>query len=127
MKYRLFSNSSGTVLQSAYNRSDAEQKESVLFATLTAMLIVMNALDGAMTIFWVATARAVESNPLMALILEVHPALFYGAQMCSGKSGGFIAMAPSREQLSTPLVRAMCAVYGGVLTQHWRMLVSLLA
>jgi len=91
------------------------------------MLIIMNALDGAMTIFWVTTAQAVESNPLMALILEVHPA-FFMALKCALVSLGALLLWRHRENNFALLsLGAMCAVYGGVLTHHWRMLVSLLA
>ncbi len=46
------------------------------FTRLIGLIIVMNAIDGLLTIIWVQTNQAVEANPLMATVLTAHPVLF---------------------------------------------------
>ena len=90
------------------------------------MLIVMNAIDGLLTIFWVTTARAVEYNPLMALLLDIHPALFMGIK-CALVSLGAILLLRHREHMLAVLSLAtVCAVYVIVLTHHWQMILMLI-
>jgi len=39
-------------------------------------IVVLNVVDGIMTICSVFTGRAVEANPLMAFLIDCHPVLF---------------------------------------------------
>ena len=43
---------------------------------LVGALIVLNMLDGVLTIGWIQSGRAVEANPLMDILLGIHPVLF---------------------------------------------------
>ncbi len=40
------------------------------------LLIVMNAVDGVLTILWVDSGRLTEANPMMEILLSTHPVLF---------------------------------------------------
>lgn len=89
------------------------------------MLIVMNGLDGLLTLVWVATDRAVEANPLMAILLDIHPVLFM-ASKCALVSFGALLLWRHREHtLSVISLTAACVAYWMVLTHHWRMIVAL--
>ncbi len=43
---------------------------------IIAAVFLMNIADGLLTLYWVLTERAVESNPLMAALIEIDPVLF---------------------------------------------------
>lgn len=43
---------------------------------IVAVVLVLNALDGILTLLWIFTHRATEANPLMAELLSLHPVLF---------------------------------------------------
>jgi hypothetical protein len=44
-------------------------------------LILFNVLDGMMTIAWVGSGRATEANPLMELLIQIHPVLFMATKI----------------------------------------------
>jgi len=48
---------------------------------IVAFVFIMNVLDGIFTIIWVVTGKAVEANPLMANLINMHPVLFMGCKL----------------------------------------------
>jgi len=44
-------------------------------------LVLLNALDGVLTIFWIETGRFTEANPLMDILLSNSPVLFISVKM----------------------------------------------
>ena len=40
------------------------------------VLVLFNVMDGMLTIAWIGAGVATEANPLMALLLGIHPVLF---------------------------------------------------
>jgi len=44
-------------------------------------LVLLNALDGILTIIWIETGRFSETNPLMDLLLSTNPVLFISVKM----------------------------------------------
>lgn len=48
---------------------------------VVASIIVLNALDGILTIVWVESGIATEANPLMAILLSTSPVLFMCVKM----------------------------------------------
>ena len=39
-------------------------------------MLVLNVIDGALTLIWVSTGRATEANPLLAILAHEYPVLF---------------------------------------------------
>lgn len=39
-------------------------------------IVIMNATDAVMTVFWISAGLATETNPLMDLLLSLHPVFF---------------------------------------------------
>lgn len=39
-------------------------------------LVIFNGLDGILTLVWVYRSSAVEANPLMAYLIDLHPVIF---------------------------------------------------
>ena len=54
---------------------------------VVASLILLNAVDGVMTIAWIESGRATEINPLMGLLISIHPVLFMTIKMLRGCLG----------------------------------------
>ena len=44
-------------------------------------LILLNAIDGVLTIVWIETGHFSEANPLMGLLLSANPVLFISVKM----------------------------------------------
>ncbi len=44
-------------------------------------LVVLNAVDGILTIVWIETGRFTEANPLMEMLLSANPVLFISVKM----------------------------------------------
>ncbi|MCB1751255.1 MAG: hypothetical protein KDI74_05980 [Gammaproteobacteria bacterium] len=44
-------------------------------------LIMLNAIDGVLTIVWIETGRFTEANPLMDMLLNTNPVLFISVKM----------------------------------------------
>ena len=62
------------------------------FTRILGSLIVMNAIDGLFTIGWVYTNRAVEANPLMGLLINIHPVLFISLKMALVHLGSILLL-----------------------------------
>jgi hypothetical protein len=103
----------------------SEEKEPTWFAVLLAMLIVMNALDGLLTIVWVTAAQAVEANPLMAILLDIHPVLFMTFKCALVSLGAIILWRYRGNTFAMVSLAAACAAYLLVLTQHWQIILAL--
>ncbi|MFQ3549620.1 MAG: DUF5658 family protein [Armatimonadota bacterium] len=46
-------------------------------------IFAIGMIDLLSTLFWVYTHRAIEHNPIMAYLLEIHPALFISVKIAS--------------------------------------------
>ncbi len=50
-------------------------------AYLVGAIFVLNAIDAVATVTWVSAGMADEANPLMAHLLEIHPAVFVATKL----------------------------------------------
>ncbi len=81
-------------------------------------LIVLNMLDGVLTIAWINFGRATEINPLMDVLISTHPVLFIAIKMllvCLGVSLLW------RYRTQTPAIVSIylcCMAYTFVLLYH---------
>jgi hypothetical protein len=103
----------------------SEKKEPIWFSGLLAMLIVMNGLDGLLTIVWVTTAQAVEANPFMAFLLDIHPVLFMASKCALVSFGALLLWRYRGHTLSVISLATACLAYWLVLTHHWQMILAL--
>jgi hypothetical protein len=108
-----------------YQLKTNDKKEPVWFAAFIVALLIMNGVDGLMTIVWVTTARAVEINPLMALLLDIHPALFMGFKCTLVSLGAILLWRHRKNTLSVLSLATACAAYFIVLTHHWKIVLAL--
>jgi hypothetical protein len=85
---------------------------------VVAAVVVLNMLDGILTIGWIEFGRAVELNPLMDYLLGTHPVLFILIKMllvCLG----VLLLWRFRSRASAVLSIYLCfVVYSGILLYH---------
>ncbi|MGD8587798.1 MAG: DUF5658 family protein [Chromatiales bacterium] len=85
---------------------------------VVAAVVVLNMLDGVLTIGWIEFGRAVELNPLMDYLLGTHPVLFIFIKMllvCLG----ILLLWRLRARASAVISIYVClAVYSSVLLYH---------
>jgi len=48
---------------------------------IVAGIVVLNVLDGILTLLWVYTGRAIETNPLLSELVNAHPLAFMLAKL----------------------------------------------
>lgn len=85
---------------------------------MLAVVVVLNMLDGILTIGWIQSGRAVELNPLMDYLLGTHPVLFIFTKMllvCLG----VLLLWRFRARTSAVISIYLClTIYSGVLLYH---------
>ena len=98
-----------------------------LLRGLVISLVLLNALDGILTIFWIETAGFTEANPLMNIPISKHPVLFMSVKMllvCLGT----ILLWRNRDHPFAAISIFFCfTVYCFVLTFHFSALNIVLA
>jgi hypothetical protein len=58
-----------------------ENEEYPRLRAVVIALILLNAVDGVLTIVWVETGQFIEANPLMDQLLQTNPVLFISVKM----------------------------------------------
>ena len=98
-----------------------------LLRALVISLVLLNALDGILTIFWIETGGFTEANPLMNVLISNHPVLFISVKMllvCLG----IILLWRNRNHAFAVISIFLCfTVYCFVLTFHFSALNIVLA
>lgn len=81
-------------------------------------LIVMNVIDGLFTLFWVHSDIAQEANPLMALLISIHPVLFITLKMALVHLGCILLIRYYYKMLSLVSLAIAFSVYWMLLMYH---------
>ena len=98
-----------------------------LLRGLVVSLVLLNAIDGILTIFWINTGRFTEANPLMNIPISSHPVLFMLVKMLL-VSLGTILLWRNRDHAFAAISIFFCfTVYCFVLTFHFSALNIVLA
>ena len=82
------------------------------------ILFGLNAIDALLTIFWVQTGIANETNHLMAALLAIGPIPFLLFKLGFGAFTAFVLLCGSQFRLATFGVRAGLAAYTFVMGVH---------
>lgn len=98
-----------------------------LIAKILGILIVLNVLDGLLTLFWVYTNRAVEANPFMAVLIDAHPVLFMGLKIALVHLGSIILLRNCHRSLARVCAVVACSFYGALIVYHTAMFYSVLS
>ena len=83
-------------------------------------IFVLNALDGIFTILVVSTGNAVEANPLMAYLINCHPALFMFCKQLLVYLGSLILLRFRENMLAVFAIFGIFLVYYVNLLYHLR-------
>jgi hypothetical protein len=107
-----------------YASHGSDERQRFWFSAFLAALVVMNALDGLLTVLWVWIERAVEINPMMAIVLDIHPALFMSAKIALVSLGAILLWRYRTHAFAVLSLGAACVAYWVVLTHHWKMILA---
>ncbi len=94
--------------------TDTTQKLTRLFAAV----ILMNGVDAVMTMAWVESGIATEANPLMAVALDTHPALFVLIKLTLVGLALTLLWRLRHIRAVTTVMVAMAVTYGLVMLIH---------
>lgn len=101
--------------------SNRGKERFIWFTRFLGALVIMNALDGAFTLFWILTNRAVEANPIMALALSVHPAMFMVVKMALVNMGAVLLLKFCYKSLASISLAVALCTYWLIILYHWTM------
>ena len=94
------------------------RKESVDLTRPVLLLFGMNALDALLTLFWVQSGIATETNHLMDALLTIGPYTFLIFKLGFGLFTAAVLLVGSQYRLATFGVRAGLLVYSFVMGAH---------
>jgi len=83
-------------------------------------IIVLNLLDGLLTLIWVLTEKAEEANPLMAGLLDINPVLFIIFKMGLVMGGTYLLWRLRRKAAAVMAIFLAFLVYYGIILFHLR-------
>jgi hypothetical protein len=87
---------------------------------IVATVIILNLLDGILTMVWVFSERANEANPLMAPLIEANPVLFIAVKMALVFLGTYLLWRLRKRALAVVAIFAAFLVYYAILILHLR-------
>lgn len=85
-------------------------------------LVMLNAIDGVLTIIWIETGRFSEANPLMDLLLSTNPVLFISVKMLLVSLGTMLLWRCRDSGLAVISIFVCFTAYCYVLTFHFNAL-----
>ena len=97
----------------------------VWFARVLGIVVILNVLDGAFTVFWVMSGKAIEANPFMDLLLQIHPVLFISLKLLLVHLGCILLLRYYERSFALLSSLLACFVYGVIVLYHSAMVVFL--
>ncbi|MBW1806789.1 MAG: hypothetical protein JRJ87_01255 [Deltaproteobacteria bacterium] len=85
---------------------------------IVATTIILNVIDGILTIMWVFSGRATEANPLMSQLIEANPVLFISVKMALVFLGTILLWRLRQRALAVIGIFVAFMVYYAVLIYH---------
>jgi hypothetical protein len=89
-----------------------------LLRKLVAAVFLLNVADGVMTLVWVSAGLAQEANPLMDLLIGLHPSLFMGAKISLVALGCALLWRHVRLPMAAAAIFLLVFVYYSLLLYH---------
>jgi hypothetical protein len=80
-------------------------------------IVLLNLIDGALTLFWVNSGVASEANPLMAEVVQ-SPLTFMATKLALVSLGMFLLFRIKRPRVTALAVTGCLAAYTWVFLQH---------
>jgi len=85
---------------------------------LIAGIFTLNVADGVMTVYWVLSGRARESNPLMDRLLDIDPLVFMVVKLALVALGSVLLWRLRRHAIAVTAIFALFLVYYWLLLPH---------
>lgn len=85
---------------------------------IVAAVLVLNLLDGALTIYWVAAGMAEEANPLLADLVTHSPVLFIMVKLALVCLGSYLLWIRRHHRMSVIAIFAVFILYYFILIYH---------
>ena len=85
---------------------------------IISVVFILNVIDGVLTLGWVFTDRAVEANPLMAELIELHPVLFITGKMLLVLLGSLLLWRLRHKRVAVIAIFFIFLVYYFLLLYH---------
>ncbi len=85
---------------------------------IVAAVFTLNVIDGVLTIIWLITERASESNPLMDNLFQVHPVLFIIVKIALVLLGTALLWRLRRHPMAVVAIFLAFIVYYAILIYH---------
>jgi hypothetical protein len=87
---------------------------------IVVFVIVLNLLDGLLTIFWVISGQAEEANPLMAELIQMHPVVFIAGKLALVMLGTYLLWRLRYRATAVISIFVVFLVYYALLLLHLR-------
>ena len=85
---------------------------------LVGAVLVLNLLDGILTMIWIATGAASEANPLLAELAHEQPVLFMGAKIALVGLGSFLLWRQRKRPAAVVAIFVVFLTYYFLLLYH---------
>lgn len=93
-----------------------DKNKNLMF--LASSIILLNALDGVLTIAWIETGRAIEINPLMGMLIDIHPVLFMCIKILLASLGTLLIWRFRDRSLAVASLYLCVAAYSLLMLYH---------
>lgn len=105
-----------------YNAAEGEQNSLIWHGRIVTAILVMNVIDGFGTLYWVCSGMAIEANPLMAILIDVHPSVFIIIKLSIVQLGVILLLRNCHRRAASISIKIAFAAYAAVVIYHGCML-----
>jgi len=94
------------------------EKQIKWMGTMIFLVFVLNAADAVFTVYWILGAESWETNPLMDLLLGIHPAVFVTVKLLLVALGSYLLWRYRRRRAAVIGIFCLFIVYYWLLIVH---------
>jgi hypothetical protein len=87
-------------------------------AILIGILFMLNAIDAVATVTWISAGLATEANPLMAPLIELHPAVFVATKLTLVGLCSYLLWQHREHRFSLVATIGLVSVYYALIAYH---------
>jgi len=94
------------------------EKQIKWMGTMIFLVFLLNAADAVFTVYWIVGAETWETNPLMDLLLGIHPVVFTAVKLLLVALGSYLLWRYRRQRAAVIGIFALFIVYYWLLIVH---------
>ncbi len=84
------------------------------------IVFLLNALDAVFTVYWIVGKETSETNPIMDLLLGIHPIIFVAVKLLLVALGSYLLWRYRRQRMAVIGIFGLFIVYYWLLIWHLR-------